>query len=154
MTVRAFRLTRTDRVRTAMTGEGAGTYGGRWNSPGTRVVYASSSLSLAMLEIMAHLDDYATLVESYSFIPLEIPSELITVLDRKPAGWSSNPPGTASQRAGDAWVSSRESAVLSVPSVVAPEERNYVLNPLHPDFGRIEVGRPRKLPFDRRLIKA
>ncbi len=137
-----------------MTGEGAAAYGGRWNSPGTPVVYASASLSLAMLEIMVHLEDYATLVRSYSYLPLEIPSELIGVLKKVPAKWSSNPPGTASQRAGDAWVSSRESAVLSVPSVIAPEERNYVLNPLHPDFGRIEVGRPRKLPFDRRLIKA
>ena len=84
--VRAFRLTRTSRVSSALTGEGAGKYGGRWNSPGTRVVYASGSLSLAILEIMVHLDDYATLVGSYSFIPMGIPSSLITAAERKPAG--------------------------------------------------------------------
>jgi RES domain-containing protein len=137
-----------------MTGQGAATYGGRWNSPGTRVVYASASLSLAMLEIMVHLDDYATLVASYSFIPLDLPSELIVTLGRRPAGWNSNPPSAGSQRAGDAWASSLQSAVLSVPSVMAPEERNYLLNPRHPDFRRIRIGKPAKLPFDRRLIKA
>jgi len=137
-----------------MSGEGAARLGGRWNSPGTRVVYASGSLSLAMLEIMVHLDDYATLVDSYSFIPLEIPSQLIRNVDKGPPGWRSNPPSAASQRVGDAWASSLQSAVLSVPSVLAPQERNYLLNPLHPDFSRIRVGKPRPLPFDRRLAKA
>ncbi len=56
-------------------------------------MYTSGSLSLAILEIMVHLDDYATLVDSYSYIVLEIPSSLITAVARKPAGWSSSPPG-------------------------------------------------------------
>ena len=128
-------------------------HGGRWNSPGTPVVYTAGSLSLAMLEVMVHLDDYATLVDSYSYIPVEMPQNLMTTLVRAPAGWRSNPPRAASQRAGDAWAASLRSAVLSVPSVLAPDERNYLLNPRHPDFGKISVGKPQRLPFDRRLVK-
>jgi len=107
-----------------------------------------------MLEITVHLDDYATLVGFYPFIPIEIPSGLIITLERKPAGWNANPPSAASQRVGDAWAARLQSAVLSVPSVLAPGERNYLLNPRHPDFGRIRTGKPQQLSFDRRLIKS
>jgi RES domain-containing protein len=144
----------TSHVLSAMTGEGAARYGGRWNSPGTRVVYSSGSLSLAMLEIMVHLDDYVTLVSSWSFLPLEIPSNLIITLERNPVGWNANPPGAASQRAGDAWAAGLKSAVLSVSSVLAPDERNYLLNPRHPDFAKIRVGKPQRLPFDHKLSKS
>ena len=153
MTVRAYRLTRTARLSSALSGEGAARYGGRWNSEGTPVVYASGSLSLAMLEIMVHLEDYGTLLDSYSFVLIEIPADRITVVHRKPPGWNANPPGIASQRVGDTWTVRLTSVALSVPSVLAPEERNYLLNPRHPDFRKIRFGKPRKLPFDPRLIK-
>ncbi|MHB8148190.1 MAG: RES domain-containing protein, partial [Vulcanimicrobiaceae bacterium] len=35
---------------TALSGEGARLYGGRWNTPGVAALYASSSLALALLE--------------------------------------------------------------------------------------------------------
>jgi hypothetical protein len=37
---------------------------------------------------------------------------------------------------------------------VIPAEANYLLNPLHPDFRRIKIGKPRKFETDLRLIRA
>jgi RES domain-containing protein len=153
--IRAFRLTKSTRVSSALSGDGAWKYGGRWNSPGRRVVYASSTLSLAMLEIMVHLDDYATLCKSYSFIPLEIPSELVTGIELSALaeGWNASTVGAASQQVGDAWAFGKKSAVLAVPTVLAPRELNYLINPEHPEFRRITIGKPEQLCFDPRFIK-
>jgi RES domain-containing protein len=52
---------------------------------------------------------------------------------------------------GDRWVAAGKSALLRVPSVVVPDEFNYVVNPSHPAFSRIEIGSPRSFPFDPRL---
>lgn len=152
---KAFRVTPSDRVGSAFSGEGAWKYGGRWNSVGIRVIYCSSTLSLAMLEIIAHLDDYASLVGNYSYVPLEIPAELIEPVQLKqvPSGWNSPSPTTGSQHHGDNWASKNQSVALAVPSVIVPDEYNFVLNPLHPDFGRIVIGQARALDVDHRLFK-
>lgn len=155
MTVRAYRLSRTSRNATAFTGGGAYKYGGRWNSPGTRVVYASATLSLAMLEVLAHLDDYSVLVRSYSFFAIDIPQDVITSWGESdlPSGWDSAAVTGASQLAGDSWAGENLSAVLSVPSVVVKHERNYVLNPLHRDFSKLTIHEPESLNIDSRLFK-
>lgn len=153
--LKAFRVTPHDRVESAFSGEGARKYGGRWNSVGTRVIYCSSTLSLAMLEIIAHLDDYASLMDNYSYVPLDIPGELIEMVQPKqlPLGWNSPSPTTGSQHHGDNWVTENRSVALAVPSVIVPDEYNFVLNPLHPDFGRVVVGQTKRLDVDHRLFK-
>jgi RES domain-containing protein len=155
LTIVAFRLSKTIRLSSAFTGDGARTYGGRWNSPGTKVVYASSTLSLATLEIMVHLESYKTLCEDYSFVNVEMPSEIIETVDPTTLrpGWDSGAPGPESQQIGDSWASKLESAVLSVPTVLVPGEVNYLLNPDHPDFRRIAISKPKRICFDRRLVK-
>ena len=50
-------------------------------------------------------------------------------------------------------VRASRSVVLRVPSMVLPEEANYVLNPPHPDFGRIDIGEARPWHVDPRLLK-
>jgi RES domain-containing protein len=50
----AYRLVHTRYSRTAFSGEGASLAGGRWNSLGVRVVYTSSSIALAVLEVLAY----------------------------------------------------------------------------------------------------
>jgi RES domain-containing protein len=46
---------------------------------------------------------------------------------------------------------SGRSAVLKLPSAVVPEEFNYLLNPAHPDFGKIRIAKPRAFKADPRL---
>jgi RES domain-containing protein len=147
-----WRFVKTRYAATAFDGEGAREYGGRWNSPGTRVAYASGSVSLAMLEVLVHLNA-SQLMTTYSVVSARIPDALVKVfpVDDLPKNWKSSPAPAESAAIGDAWVSAGTTAVLALPSVIVETEMNYLINPAHPDFKRITLGIPRAYPFDRRL---
>ena len=136
-------------------GEGARLYGGRWNRPGTRVVYTSGSLSLAALEHFVNLDtDLAP--DDLVSVRVEIPAALgmETVRRRSlPADWRSYPAPLALQALGTEWAERRETAILAVPSAVVPEEWNYLLNPAHADFPQVAAGDPEPFSFDPRMWK-
>ena len=53
---------------------------------------------------------------------------------------------------GDDWVWAVRSAVLALPSVLISGEPNYLLNPAHPDFKKISIGKPEPFAFDPRLL--
>lgn len=139
--------------RAAFDGEGARLFGGRFNSPGTAVVYAAGSESLAILEVIVHLED-AGILPSYSLCAATFDEGVVERLDESllPEGWRSDPPPMAAQAVGDAWVKEGRSAVLSVPSAVVPRERNYLINSLHPDFYAVELSEPEPFAFDERLL--
>lgn len=147
--IEAWRIVKRRWAETAFDGEGARRFGGRWNAPGRPVVYVSGSRALAVLEVLAGLGSTATL-PAWVLIGVRFPSSLVSVLE--PAdGWDATPPGPPSQAAGDRWLVEAPSAVLRVPSVIVPAEPNYLLNPGHPDFGRVEIGEPEELKLDARL---
>lgn len=150
---RLWRIVKRTRTAGAFDGEGARRTGGRWNSPGTRVVYTAEHASLAALELLAHLQRSSVLM-SYALIPCEIPDELVERVDRKqlPRTWRSSPAPAALQRLGDAWAASRRSVALEVPSAIVEVERNVLLNPAHPDFARVAVGEPIAFAYDLRLV--
>ena len=56
---------------------GSRLHGGRWNSPGMEVLYASSTLALACLEILVHIRDIGLIPTDYVFCELDVPEELI-----------------------------------------------------------------------------
>ncbi len=148
-----WRIITARRARTASSGEGARRYGGRWNSKGVPLVYTAESRALAMLEMLVQDEP---LHARYVVIPATIPDGLaIERVDiAKPASNRRTPQRSEDLRAiGGEWAASKRSAVLAVPSVVLPEETNYLLNALHPDFPRIRVGRPNPLVTDVRLLK-
>jgi RES domain-containing protein len=72
---------------------------------------------------------------------------------RLPPDWRSHPAPERLAELGTSWVSAAETAILAVPSAVIPQELNYLLNPLHPQFKQIRVGRPEPFRFDPRLLK-
>jgi RES domain-containing protein len=152
--IAAWRICKSRYAAQAFDGEGARVYGGRWNSPGTRVAYASESVALATLEVLVGLQD-TSLLTSYSLIKVEFPEELMERLDRRrlPSDWSQHPPTPETQRIGDLWVAEARSAVLQVPSAVVEAEHNYLLNPAHQRFGRIVVHRPKPFRLDPRLLR-
>lgn len=152
--ITAWRITKKKFQDRAFTGEGSEIAGGRWNSQGTRMVYASSSVSLSILEILVHLDS-SSVLSSYSVIPFHFDESLVSELKEKdlPKGWAAHPPPAASQRIGDNWIQEQTSALLKVPSVVVPLESNYLLNPAHPDIDKINIGHPVSLPLDERLTR-
>ena len=144
------------RRHAALDGQGARLAGGRWNSRGTAVVYASETLSLAALELLVHCDP-ALLPDDLVAIAIAIPDGL-SVRRIEAAGlartWRLSPAPESLAQLGDAWAKALGSAVLSVPSAVVPGERNFLLNPAHPDFKRIRAGRPEKFSLDARLASA
>lgn len=148
----AWRITSTKYAETAFSGEGAKEYGGRFNSPGTPVVYTSESISLATLELLTKAGGRQRLSERV-VLPVTFGEEhLITQGGEDlPDGWDERPYGPSSQQVGDEWVQSEASLILQVPSVVVPEEHNYLINPRHPEFGELEFGEPRPLDPDPRL---
>ena len=85
-----WRIVKNRHASTAFDGEGARLYGGRWNSPGTRMVYTSSTISLAVLEVLVNLQE-ASLLSSYSLISSSVDDALVERLDRSrlPDGWRS-----------------------------------------------------------------
>jgi RES domain-containing protein len=137
---------------TAFDGEGARRFGGRWSSPGMPMVYCSESRALAVLEILAHVDCPETLaLTPWMLLAAELPPTCIEHPARFPASWRRFPHSTETQLFGDAWTRETRSAVLRVPSAVVAGEFNYLVNPRHPDFPRIEIGRPEPFAFDPRL---
>nr|WP_275445886.1 MULTISPECIES: RES family NAD+ phosphorylase [unclassified Halomonas] len=121
--------------RNAFDGEGARWYGGRWNSKGRACVYLASSESLAMLEIMVHLEDYR-LLETYALIEVTFAESALMHLpnDQLPADWQAEPAPYSTAAIGDSWLESQSRLALAVPSVVVPRERNYLVNPRHTGF--------------------
>lgn len=151
--ITAYRICGTKWVGSAFTGEGAKMAGGRWNSAGRPVVYCSSSLSLATLEILVHLEDRGVLTRHFSFFEIRIPKNVVTISDpnRLPEDWTDEAGEAATRALGDSWLRSMNSAVLGVPSAVTPGEMNYLLDPRHLDYRRIEIGVPKRFSPDPRL---
>lgn len=153
MTRTVWRITTARFAQTAFSGEGARLYGGRWNPKGWEVVYTAESQSLALLELMVQ---DGPLRAHYVLIPANLPADLPeTRIDvaQLPDDWRTIGARDVLQTIGQAWLRSMQSAVLSVPSAVLPAERNYLLNPRHPDFSYITVGEPQSLQTDTRLLR-
>lgn len=145
--ITAYRLVKRKFQETAFDGEGARLYGGRWNSPGNACVYVASSESLALLEIMVHLESYR-LLNAYSLLRLTLPAESILSvgIEDLPDHWQEAPAPAETADLGDGWLTSGQSLALALPSVVVPRELNYMLNPAHSLFDQI-VSTAEALPF-------
>jgi RES domain-containing protein len=154
MTV-GFRLVKAKWADTGFSGEGARKYGGRWNGKSYSCVYLAASESLALLEIIVHLDSYA-LLRHYRLFQIEIPPELIDQLPTAtlPPRCRDNAPPEDTALIGNAWLDDAASGLaLAVPSIIVPRETNYLLDPLHPHYAEV-VSQAEELEFvpDPRLL--
>ena len=149
----AWRIVRASRANTAFTGEGPWRYGGRWNSPGVRVVYVSEHQSTAAFEVFANRMPFI-LEGNYRAFYAEWPKSLTErfPVEKLPANWRIHPPPIETREIGDRWVKERRSAVLALPSAVSPADTNFLLNPEHSDFKRIRIASPIDFEFDPRLV--
>ncbi len=138
----------------AATGEGARLVGGRWNSRGVRVVYASSSLALAAVETFVNLEPN---LQPNDFVSIEgdIPDELeIGLLDAKELSVRWYETRDESLRLfGDDWIRAGRTVALSVPSAAIRGECNILLNPAHPEFSKIRFREPQPFAFDARMFR-
>ncbi len=132
-------------------GEGARLWGGRWNLPGRPVVYAASSLALAVLEYLVHVPLAMRRAGRFpELTAVRLSTAAAGIVDVNAEGIF-GPDGHAVCRArGDGWLAEAATPGLRVPSVIVPQERNILLNPRHPDFDvGVETSEP--FMFDPRL---
>ncbi len=149
-----WRIVKAKHASQAFDGEGARVNGGRWNTPGTLMVYTAENASLALLEILVHLKNSRVLT-CYVLCAAHLKDSFIKTLDRSklPKDWRRYPPPPELQRIGDEWARSGSSLVLKVPSSIVDTESNYLINPLHPDFTKIIIDSPTPFKFDLRLLE-
>src|SRR5437879_591330 len=147
--LKSYRIVKRKFASTAFSGEGARLYGGRWNSAGVPVIYTSSTIALALLEWRAHLTQWPA--PPVMIIEIQFSPTLVLTPARLPHHWKQLPAPKPNAAVGDNWVKSGKSAILKLPSAIVSEEFNYLINLLHPHFGRIIRGKPRLLRVDPRL---
>ena len=145
--ISAWRVVKSKYARSAMDGEGARRFPGRWNVEGVPMVYLADSLALAALEILVHVE-HAEFMPRFVSIEVEIPEALVSDAD---AGIDEMDPVEA-REAGTRWIEGEASSVLRVPTVVIPRARLYLVNPRHPDAAQLNIGRPEPFEFDPRLL--
>jgi RES domain-containing protein len=146
-----YRITMPQHAHDALSGEGARLFGGRWNPKGLPLVYTAATRSLAVLEMLVQDQP---LRNRYSLIPVYLPDDLpqeILTVGKLPHDWRNISARPRLQAIGRNWLERAESAVLVAPSVVLPQENNYLLNPRHHDFLRLTVGAMEILDTDSRL---
>ena len=151
--MRFYRIIKTKHISSAWSGFGAEQYGGRWNHPGYAAIYVASSLSLAMLEMLVHLQK-SQLMDSYSMLTIDVPDEQIIELDSSSLSrhWQNYPAPDETMDIGDRWLESYSSVALLVPSVIVPAEYNAILNPHHHELiAYLKSVEQRPLKFDQRL---
>ena len=147
-----YRLVHPRHSQTAFSGEGAFLVGGRWNAPGVRVVYVSASIALAVLEVLAYRKARRPLAPRHLYrLVLDESQVMWLPPEQFPEDWMAYPHPKSTQAIGDAWVNREDTLALAVPSVLAPQEHNLVLNHAHPDFTHLQIEGPEVFPFNPRL---
>ena len=139
-----------------ISGTGAKLYGGRWNSEGLKALYTSSSRALALLEILVHAD-FATLQNRvYKVLEIKIPEENLSKfnINKLSPNWNNDFIQAETQEAGDVFLTRKEYLTLEVPSVILPDEMNFILNPEHLSFEQVEIISTKTLEIGKRVLKA
>jgi len=105
------------------------------------------------MEMLVHLDTSEAL-RLYVCVPVTFERRVCRTLSLTdlPGDWADHPPPESTRDVGTAWLKSNESPVLAVPSAVVHMETCYLFNPLHPDYGKLEIGLAKEFPFDPRLL--
>ncbi len=153
MSLTVWLISHKKRIDSAFKTEGYSLGRGRWSSKGTALIYTSSTLSLAALETLVTME-----IENFGTIFVSIGAEIhdsfmIKKLEENmlPHNWRDIPPPQILATIGDKWLSSKSTAILRVPSAIIPQEYNYLINPLHPDFEKISIYPPQPFILDRHL---
>jgi RES domain-containing protein len=133
-------------------GTGAAQDGGRWNQPGTGVIYAGCTVAITALERFVHLAGIVP--PDLVLVRVELPRDHAAErprLSELPKDWDLVPAGPSSMAFGTRWAQEKRSLVLYVPSVILREESNAVLNPDHHEFVAVKMTIERDFHYDARM---
>ena len=137
-----------------LSGEGARLYGGRWNSEGHSLVYTAQTSSLAMLEMLVHINANSV-GDNFCMMIIDVPDKLLAkpiLVKDLPLHWDKNPHAYDTQRLGDEFILKAENVAIAVPSAANTLEHNYLINDRHPSFSKVKIIDTLPLDFDRRLL--
>jgi RES domain-containing protein len=138
---------------TLFDGTGAALHGARWNRQGQFVIYASTTFSGALLEVLVH-SNLGRVPQGFAYIRVHIPDHLaVEELDPKNLpGWDHSD-GNASRKWGSRWYEEMRTPILLVPSVpTGGVERNVLIHQKHPDFPQITASKPEPVLWDKRIF--
>lgn len=137
-----------------LSGKGAELAGGRWNSKGNAVLYASQSRALCTAEISVHTP-LGNIPRDYELVEILIPAGAkLKEIDASelPTDWKSIPHSHTTQELGNGFTLENKYLVFKVPSVIVPGEFNYLINPAHSLFNQLEIVSVEPFEFDQRLF--
>jgi len=137
----------------SLSGDGGMQYSGRWHTKGRKVVYLAESPAGALIETLVHLElDETRLPRSYKLLEIKVSDALKIESIAMPAGnrWKSRIEVT--QKAGNQWLQSGKTALARVPSAIAPDTWNVLLNPGHSDARHIQIIKSVTAEYDPRLL--
>ena len=152
--MRVWRISRARFAESALSGEGARLFAGRWNHQGTPLVYTSTSLALAAMELFVHLEPEVAPDDLVS-VAIEIPDGL-TQEEIDPASLPSDWRRTdhpSLREIGSRWAIERRSLSLRVPSAAVDGEWNLLLNPHHSEFPLVRVIGTKAFHYDARMFR-
>lgn len=152
--MRVFRISKPEYVATSLLGNGSALAPGRWNSKGVRLAYAATSVSLAMLEVLVHVNR-EDVPKGLRMLAYDVHDDGIVVLPEAqwPKGWNQLPHSDAVRATGDRFIREGRELALQVPSAVARGECNLLINPMHPRFAEIKLLENAELAMDVRLFE-
>ncbi len=147
-----YRIANTRYKDSTLSGIGAEKFGGRWNQVGTRAVYCSENISLALLEYYVHSENIALLPKGILVAKIEFPDDfIIDPPGELPEKWYQYPYSAKTTRVFTKLAKQREFFALKVPSSIVGLEYNIILNPLYKEFGKVRISDYFRLPVDERL---
>lgn len=138
----------------AFSGYGARRFGGRWNTPGVPMVYASSSLALAAIELFVHLEANQQpndLVAIAALLPEGEPAKQLDP-NRLPRSWWTGDFDPL-RKLGDQWIREKASLAIRVPSAALRMEWNVLVNPEHPAMASLKIEPVVPFHFDARMFR-
>ncbi len=136
-----------------LSGNGARLFGGRWNSEGRPAIYMAATRSLAVLESLAHINP-TNIPDDMVLLTIEVPDDVISLdIDLLPNNWKESPEPHILKQIGNSFLLKNEHLLLKVPSVLVPEEFNYLLNPQNPHIEKVKIKAKTPFSFDERILK-
>lgn len=150
-TLTCYRIGDPDRAYPIFDATGSTLAPGRWNTPGSPLIYAAEHYSTALLEKLVH--GSGRLPPNQHYVTITVPRGVTYEVFSPPAypGWDALPSGIA-KGFGERWCLERRSAILLVPSIMARLDANILINPAHPEFHLISASLHQPVYWDRRLF--
>lgn len=128
----------------------------RWNKDNQFVLYTGEVRSLSALELVVHKSISTALKYELMVISIADNEDLYTRMFIKdmPPNWKAYKAYPSLQDIGSDWYINNKSLILQVPSVIIPQEFNYIINLNHPDFSTKNVSLVRNEDYfwDDRLL--